>query len=149
MAEKQLTAEEVEKLIETISGKDSKKDKQFILPPALMASEKRSKLGDTGYFATVVELTTLDYLVVKGFLDQEEYASEETKNERLSILLSAMSLKSIEIPDKNGKLQVYNMPPVTNIADLMTRIRIKPTVWVEIAKISQEINNPDTVTLGK
>ena len=123
--------------------------KKFTLPQTLMAEEKRSKLGNTGCFATVVELTTLDYLIVKGFLDQEEYTNEETKNERLSILLSAMSLKSIEVPDKNGKLQVIQMPQVATLADLLERVKIKPSIWIEIAKISQDINNPDTVALGK
>lgn len=147
MADKQLTSQDVEKIISSMQGKQEVK--KFTLPQTLMAEEKRSKLGNTGCFATVVELTTLDYLIVKGFLDQEEYTNEETKNERLSILLSAMSLKSIEVPDKNGKLQVIQMPPVTTLADLLERVKIKPSIWIEIAKISQDINNPDTVALGK
>jgi hypothetical protein len=148
MAEKQLTSEDVEKIINSMQGKQETK-KSFMLPPSLMAEERRGKLGNTGCFATVVELTTLDYLIVKGFLDQEEHTSEETKNERLSILLSAMSLKSIEVPDKNGKLQVINMPPVSTLSDLLERVKIKPTIWIEIAKLSQDINNPDSVALGK
>lgn len=111
----------------------------------LQIAEKRIPLASKDHYATIRELTTLDYMMAKRILAEAKVEDDET----FQIALVAMSLKSLEMPDGKGKIDKVDFGPVATLTDIMARCQIPMRHWFLIVSASDELNGVNPETLKK
>ncbi len=148
MSEVQMTPELMKQLmggLTDIAKPQAASEMPSIMPQFIMPQKRREKLGIEEVHATVKELTTLDYIVVKNIMAKEKNEDKET----LELVLIAMSFESIDWIGQDGKPVVHKLKPVESIGDLYQRMAISPKYWEKISKVSIELNSVNPEQLGK
>lgn len=108
-----------------------------ILPHFLLPKKLKKKIDVEKNISVVVkEMSTLDYIVVKQLLADQNIQNDVT----LNLYLSAHCMESIEYLE-NNKLVEYKFPQIQRFEDYNIRLSLTGEYWTKIQEAVSELNN--------